>query len=53
MDPAVEVTFTDKQSLAISCDSLSDNCRSAAYVVEGGVTFSLLWRIDRPSHGKK
>jgi hypothetical protein len=46
-DPVVEITFSDKQALTISCDPLSDNCRSASYVVEGGATFSLLWRIDR------
>jgi hypothetical protein len=46
-DPSVEITFADKQTLAISCDPLSNNCRSAGYVVEGNATFSLLWHIDR------
>jgi hypothetical protein len=46
-NPTVEMTFGDKQSLTIFCDPLSDNCRSTDFVTEDGITFSLLWRIER------
>ncbi|CAB3759866.1 hypothetical protein [Paraburkholderia solisilvae] len=46
-NPRVEITFPDKQSLTIFCDPLSSNCRSDGFVTEGGITFALLWHIDR------
>jgi hypothetical protein len=39
------ITFPDKQSLTISCDTESNNCHSDGYVNELGATFSLLWRL--------
>lgn len=42
----VNITFADKTTLSISCDPLSDNCRSLDYVVKGANTFSLLWKIE-------
>jgi len=46
-DPTVNITFSDKQTLSISCDPLADNCKSAGYVTEGGSTFSILWKMAR------
>jgi hypothetical protein len=46
-DPQVQITFADKQSLTIFCDPLSNNCRSEDLITEDGVTFALLWHIDR------
>jgi hypothetical protein len=42
----VNITFADKTTLSISCDPLSDNCRSLDYVVKGANTFSLMWKIE-------
>jgi hypothetical protein len=42
---SVNITFADKTALSISCDPLSDNCRSLDYLVKGTDTFSLLWKI--------
>jgi hypothetical protein len=46
-NPRVQITFPDKQSLTIFCDPLSNNCRSEGFITEGGVTFALLWHIER------
>jgi hypothetical protein len=46
-DPRVQITFSDKKSLIIMCDPLSDNCRSDGFITESGVTFALLWHIKR------
>ena len=46
-DPRVQITFSDKRSLTIMCDPLSDNCRSDGFITESGVTFALLWHITR------
>jgi hypothetical protein len=46
-DPRVQISFSDMHSLTIICDPLSDNCRSDGFVTESGVTFALLWHIDR------
>ena len=43
----VDVHFEDKQSVNITCDPLSDNCRSSGYVTESGATFSIVWTITR------
>jgi hypothetical protein len=41
----VNITFADKTTLSISCDPLSNNCRSLNYVDKGANTFSLMWKI--------
>lgn len=43
-DPRVQITFPEKQSLVITCDPLSDNCRSDTFITESGVTFALVVR---------
>jgi hypothetical protein len=46
--PIIRITFGDKQQMTIACDPLSDNCHADSYATVGGVSFSMLWHINRP-----
>lgn len=45
VNPPVNIAFSDKQTLTILCDRLSDICRSTGYVTEGSATFSMSWKV--------
>lgn len=47
VDPAVNINFSDKQTLTILCDPRSDNCMSTGYVTLGATTFSMLWKVTQ------
>jgi hypothetical protein len=45
--PVVKVIFSNKQQMTIACDPLSDNCHADTYTTVGGISFSMLWHINR------
>jgi hypothetical protein len=47
VNPPVNISFTDKQTLTILCDRLSDICRSTNYVTVGNTTFSMSWKVTQ------
>lgn len=47
VDQPVNIDFSDEQKLNILCDTLSDNCRSTDYVIEGSATFSMSWKVTQ------
>jgi hypothetical protein len=47
VNPSVNIAFTDKQTLTILCDRLSDMCRSTGYVTIGNTTFSISWEVTQ------
>jgi hypothetical protein len=47
IERTVNLNFNGKQKLTLSCDTLSDNCRSTDYLTEGATTFSILWKVTQ------
>ncbi|WP_353552978.1 hypothetical protein [Paraburkholderia terrae] len=45
--PIVKITFSDRQTMTIACDPLSNNCHADSYPTVGGTSFSVLWHITR------